>query len=97
LIVLIAFLPALKAGFVWDDKNYIQNNPGLHSINLKEIFSSYVLGNYHPLTMLSFAIEYQFWGLNETGYHIVNLLLHLSNTILVFMPFFFLPIKVELA
>ncbi|HKB43192.1 MAG TPA: hypothetical protein VKC90_02345, partial [Chitinophagaceae bacterium] len=97
LIALIAFLPALKAGFVWDDKNYIQNNPGLHSINLKEIFSSYVLGNYHPLTMLSLAIEYHFWGLNEAGYHIINVLLHLLNVILVFYAIFLLSNKTGVA
>src|SRR5260221_6340426 len=97
LIALIAFLPALKAGFVWDDKNYIQNNPELHSINLKEIFSSYVLGNYHPLTMLSLAIEYHFWGLNEAGYHIINVLLHLLNIILVFYTIFLLSNKTGVA
>lgn len=42
------------------------------------------MGNYHPFTILTFAIEYYFFGLNETGYHTVNLLLHLMNAILVF-------------
>src|SRR5213078_2787736 len=67
------------------------------SIDFKEIFSSYVLGNYHPLTMLSFAIEYHFWGLNEAGYHIVNVLLHLLNTILVFYTIFLLSNKTGVA
>src|SRR6185369_10292782 len=44
----------------------------------------YVVGNYHPLTVLTFAIEYQLFGIAEKGYHVVNLLLHLLNVLLVF-------------
>src|ERR1017187_7590848 len=59
LISFIAYLPVLHNGFVnFDDDRYIQFNPLVHSINLKEIFSRYVEGNYHPFTMLTLAIEY---------------------------------------
>src|SRR5436190_2086944 len=75
LISFIIYLPVLHNGFVWDDEFYIQKNPLLQSINLKEIFSRNVMGNYHPLTILMLAFEYHFFGLNETGYHAVNLLL----------------------
>jgi len=85
LISFVIYLPVFNNKLLaWDDDNYIKNNPLVYSINLKDIFSEYVMGNYHPLTILTFAIEYQFFGLNETGYHIVNLLLHLLNVVLVF-------------
>src|ERR1041385_9412540 len=65
----VAYLPVFKNGFVnWDDDKYILNNPAIYSIHLKEFFSGYVRGNYHPLTMLVYAIEYQFFGLKATGY-----------------------------
>ena len=85
LISFVIYLPVFNNKLLaWDDDNYIKNNPLIYSINLKDIFSQYVMGNYHPLTILTFAIEYQFFGLNETGYHIINLLLHLLNVVLVF-------------
>ncbi|MBK5286350.1 MAG: glycosyltransferase family 39 protein, partial [Bacteroidia bacterium] len=93
LLTFIAYLPALQNGFVWDDEPYITKNPLIYSFNLKEIFSQYVLGNYHPFTMLTLATEYHFFGLNATGYHSVNLLIHLLNVILVFYSVFFLSDK----
>jgi tetratricopeptide (TPR) repeat protein len=84
LISFIAYLPSLHNGFAWDDDGYIQNDPLIYSLNLKDIFSTFKLGNYHPLTMLMLAIEYHFFGFQATGYHIVNLLIHLANTVLVF-------------
>lgn len=85
LISAVSFLPSLfNHSFVWDDEHYIQENLLLPSFDLKGIFSAYVVGNYHPLTVLVLAAEYQLFGLNVTGYHAVNLLFHLLNIILVF-------------
>jgi hypothetical protein len=97
IITLVAYLPVFKAGFVWDDTNYVQNNQQIRSIDLESIFSKYVMGNYHPLTMLAFAVEYKFFGLNETGYHIINLLLHLANVLLVYYAAFLLSKKTNVA
>src|SRR5206468_1940655 len=98
LISFIAFLPVLHNGFVnLDDDRYILNNPSLFSVNLKDIFSRYVEGNYHPLTMLTYAIEYQLFGLNAQGYHVVNLMLHLLNVILVFYAVLYLSNKTIVA
>jgi protein O-mannosyl-transferase len=101
IISFFIYLPVFHNGFLsWDDNTYIKDNPLIYSINLKEIFSHYVLGNYHPLTILTLAIEYQFFGLNPTGYHAVNLLLHLLNVMLVFYTVYLLcdkPIVVLVA
>ena len=85
LISFLAYLPVFNNELLaWDDKSYIKENPLIYSINLKDIFSQNVMGNYHPLTILILAIEYQLFGLNATGYHTINLLLHLVNVLLVF-------------
>ena len=81
---LLAYIPSLQNGFVWDDTKYIQNNPLITTIDLQALFSEYVMGNYHPLTMLTYALEYQVFGLDAGGYHVVNLALHLVNVFLVY-------------
>ncbi len=97
LISFIAYLPILHNGFVWDDIHYIKNNPFINAINLKQIFSQYVMGNYHPVTILTLAIEHRFFGLDETGYHAVNLIFHLMNVILVFYTVFLVSGKTRVA
>ncbi len=75
----------------WDDSLYITENPDITTLHgdslnytLKHTFSSYVQGNYHPLTMLTFCLEYDIFKLNSKPYHITNLILHLLNSLLVF-------------
>jgi protein O-mannosyl-transferase len=98
LISFFAYLPVLQNGLLeWDDYGYINNNPLIYSINLKEIFSHIVMWNYHPLTILTLAIEYYFFGLNATGYHAVSLLFHLLNVSLVFYTILLLCDRIEVA
>ncbi|MGQ0827852.1 MAG: tetratricopeptide repeat protein [Bacteroidota bacterium] len=75
----------------WDDKNYITENKDIRSLHgdsinytIKETFSSYVMGNYHPLTMLTYCMEYAKYKLNPKPYHVTNLIIHLLNALLVF-------------
>jgi len=88
LATLGAYLPVFDNQFTnWDDPLYVLENPlirGLDGPHLKQIFSTYLLGNYHPLTVLSYAVEYHFSRLDPFLYHLDNLLLHLGNTALVF-------------
>ena len=87
-VTFAAYLPSLQNGFTnWDDPYYVTGNPAIRSLSwpaFKLIFSSSVLGQYHPLSVLSFAGDYRFFGLDPRGYHTVNLALHLANTLLVF-------------
>ena len=97
-ISFIAYLPALHGSFVnWDDDKYIQGNALIETINLKKLFSTYVMGNYHPITMLVYALEYHFFGLSETGFHAVSLLFHLANVVLVFYVILMLSNKTVVA
>jgi tetratricopeptide (TPR) repeat protein len=83
-----AFLPVLHNGFVeWDDTAYVTQNQDIRNLSLQSvahIFSSFHLGLYKPLVILSFAVERHFFGLNPFIYHADNLLFHLCNVALVF-------------
>jgi protein O-mannosyl-transferase len=87
-VTFIAFYPILSNGFVfWDDPQYILNNP-LMFAPLKVMFfgghASIYMWNYHPLTILVYSIEHKFFGVDMMGYHAVSLLLHITNSVLVF-------------
>jgi protein O-mannosyl-transferase len=85
-LTLIAFSPVLTAGFVnWDDDIYVVKNQTIQSFHqIGKIITEPVAGNFHPLTMLSLAIDYSLSGGNSKWFHFVNLLLHLINFVLVF-------------
>lgn len=89
-ITFIAFLPIIKNGYVFlDDPDYVLNNP-LMSASLKTIFTSFYLDNYHPLTILVYTLEHNFFNSEMMGYHFVSLLLHISNSLLVFFFIYYL-------
>lgn len=86
-ICALAYLPALKGAFVWDDELYVAGSPlmGDLSLNgLKAIFSTFIAGNYHPFTILSLALEFPFAGKDTQLYHITNLVIHGANVALLF-------------
>ncbi len=79
-------------GFInFDDGEYITDNPhvrtGLTKENMIWAFTAFHSNNWHPLTWLSHALDCQIFGLNPGMHHIVNLLLHIANSILLFMLF----------
>jgi hypothetical protein len=79
----------LNADFVrWDDPTHVTQNPAIRSLSiasLQAMFTTYIAHLYAPLTWLSYAIDYRVWGQDPVGYHLTNLLLHLANTLLVFV------------
>jgi tetratricopeptide (TPR) repeat protein len=88
LLSALAYSPALKGEFVWDDELYVSGNALLGNLSLQglqEIFSTFVSGNYHPLTILSLALEFPFAGKSTFLFHLTNLILHGLNTALLWM------------
>ena len=84
------YLPSTSFGFLdgWDDPQYITENIKIHSLafgNLVRIFTSFDMGNYAPVHILSYAIDYYFFGLDAFGYRVVNVALHFLNAVLVFV------------
>ncbi len=71
----------------WDDPGYVRDNgliKDLSSQGIKNIFSTSIMGNYHPLTILTYAYEYGQVRLEPYLYHRDSLLLHIATTLLLF-------------
>lgn len=85
---IISYHPLLDAKFTnWDDDRYVINNPDIRQISnesIKTFFSKSYEGNYHPLTMLSYALDYHTAQLEPRQYHLTNILFHIINSLLVF-------------
>jgi tetratricopeptide (TPR) repeat protein len=73
--------------YVWDDQDYVIENTCLRNLNgLKRIwFDIGATPQYYPLAHTFFWIEYHIWGLHPGGYHVINILLHALNAILLFL------------
>ncbi len=83
--VVCAYQPAWHAGFIWDDTDYVTENPLLTAPDgLWRIwFSTDSPSQYFPAVYTTFRMEHALWGLNSTGYHWVNILLHAINAVLL--------------
>jgi len=83
-VIFAAYLPALRAGFVWDDDAYVTENPVLRSFHgLWQIwFQPGATVQYYPLVFSSFWLDYQLWGIAPAGYHFLNVLLHAAAAVL---------------
>ena len=88
LVTFAVMYPTLENQWLnWDDDGYVLRNPMVWELDgehVEEMFTTpEQVGLYHPLTMLSLAIDYQFWETDAFGYHLTNLLFHLLNVCLV--------------
>ena len=83
--VLGAYLPALDAGFVWNDDTYVTENPTLNGVDgLVKLWSDPRSNEqYYPLVFTSYWVEKRLWGLHPLGYHLVNVLLHAGAALLL--------------
>ncbi|MBN3040258.1 MAG: tetratricopeptide repeat protein, partial [Candidatus Omnitrophica bacterium] len=86
---------------IWDDHLLIKDNIYIKSfIHLDKIFTQ-DLGQgvgvkfnfYRPLQLLSYCLEYRLWGLNVTGYHLVNVSLHTGIALLLYLLVYLLSRK----
>jgi tetratricopeptide (TPR) repeat protein len=73
----------------FDDDAYVYENTqvsqGLSLKGVEWAFTHSVKYNWHPLTMMSYMLDYQFYGLKAGGYHLTNVLLHGAAAILLFL------------
>ena len=88
LLVGTCYLPAmLWGGLIWDDPIWSESQAVLQWSGLSTIWSwpSLIEGEKHywPLTYTTFWMEHKIWGLEPAGYHIVNVVLHLLNSLLL--------------
>ena len=86
---LAAYSQLPECGFIaWDDGEYVVDNPqvkaGLTVDTIAWAFKETGIRYWHPLTWLSHMLDVELYGLNPSGHHWTNLLLHLANTLLLF-------------
>jgi tetratricopeptide (TPR) repeat protein len=86
---LLIYLPVIHHEFVnYDDGGYVAQNTivkaGLTWHGIKWAFTSWVVGNWHPVTMLSHMLDCQLFGLNSGLQHYENVVFHAANTALLF-------------
>jgi tetratricopeptide (TPR) repeat protein len=84
------YWPLLKCDFVgYDDTVYVTQNwhvlRGLSWDQVDWAFSSTSEGFWHPLTWLSHMLDVQLYGVQAWGHHLSSLLLHMANTVLLFL------------
>ena len=94
-LVFLAYLPALRGGFIWDDDAYVTQNPTLHDLGgLRRIwFEVGAVPQYYPMVHTTFWLEYHLWGLNPVGYHLINVLLHAIAAILLWQVLLRLQVR----
>src|SRR6187551_1439842 len=88
--VFAAFAPALRNGFVgYDDPDYVVDNvhvrTGLTPRNAAWAMTAAHANNWHPLTWVSHALDASIFGLAPAGHHLSSILLHVANTLLLFL------------
>ena len=83
-LVLAAYLPLWRAGFIWDDDTMLTANPLIRAGDgLYQFWCTNNAQDYWPVTSTTLWIEWRLWGLQPLGYHLTNLALHLGEVLLL--------------
>ncbi len=97
LLTFVVFSPSLQNTFTnWDDDRYVVNNPDIRGFGgeqLENIFSQAYVSNYQPVAVLSLSLNYAISGDKPFSYILVNILLHVLNTVLVFYFVYMLSMR----
>ena len=93
IINLMVFGQTITFKFIdYDDQVYLLTNPkiedGLTWENIKWSLSTGYHLNWHPITWWSYFIDYELYGLDPSGYHSTNVIIHILATILLFYALF---------
>jgi hypothetical protein len=87
LIVIAALavhVPAMSAGFIWDDDSFLTANPLIKDASgLRKFWFTTKAEDYFPLTYSMLWFEYHVWRENAPGYHVINILLHAGAALLL--------------
>lgn len=86
LITAIVYYRFLHFGHIsWDDPEMVFRNKDVKNFDLYQLFTAHYVGNYIPLTMLVHSISWLLFDNNDGGHHLINILFHLLNGILVYV------------
>ena len=83
-VTAIAYFPALRNGFMWDDDMLVTKNGLIQSAaGLHKIWFTTQSADYWPVTLTAFWVQWRLWGPHALGFHAVNLALHLAESLLL--------------
>jgi protein O-mannosyl-transferase len=86
LITFITYIPSLSCGFIWDDGMYLTDNPIIKDpAGLSKIWRSDETVDFYPISNTALWIEWRLWGMNAGGYHAVSLILHIVESLLIWL------------
>ena len=86
LAAFLAYLPSINGGFVLDDDLLVTENNLIQTPDgLRKLWCTTESVEYYPVTNSTFWIEWRLWGMNPTGYHVINLILHIVETLLIWV------------
>ncbi len=84
-------MPCVGCDFLnWDDRSFVVSNENIRSLSLQSIawmLTTSHQGVWHPLAWFSHAVDRSIWGLNPAYHHLVNVLIHVLNVLLVCVLF----------
>lgn len=84
LVTLVTYGPALDGQLIWDDDAHVTSVSLRSLTGLWRIWTDpRATQQYYPLTHSAFWLEYQLWGVNPVGYHLVNVVLHVLGALLL--------------
>lgn len=72
----------------WDDPQYVTKNEAVRGFSLEHLrlaFTEFYSGNYAPLQIISYMLDYTLWGLKPAGFILTNILLHSANGVLFYV------------
>ena len=85
-LVLLAYAPAMRGQFIGDDEVHIANQPLVHQpAGIFKFWTTTRTTNYYPLTFSLWWVQWRLWGASTLGYHVVNVLLHGTNAVLLWV------------
>jgi len=98
LMVFLAYAPAVQNTYIWDDDDYVHENPllgapdglweiwfGFDLVSSDPVILKCATPQYYPIVFSTFYIEHALWGIDPAGYHVTNILFHALNAVLVFV------------
>lgn len=84
-LLVLVYFKLFSANFIsWDDGDVVLNNKDVHRFDIKAFFTNYYVGNYSPISMIGFAIDWLIFHGNATGHHFMSIFFHIINGILVY-------------
>ena len=92
LLIIADYWPVQNYEFLnYDDPIYVTSNyqiqAGITFKSVADTFTDIHTSNWHPLTMISHMLDWTLFGNNAGGHHWTNVIIHIFNTILLFLLF----------